>query len=102
VVRHPTFTPEKQAAPSARAYGSEGWGFESLRAHAGQWPFSVLRMRRCWFFDDSFDDLTDGWSGRGDPVFDGQVVGLSGLAVDPWLLSVTPNDDYCRVIRSTG
>src|SRR5271166_2170725 len=87
---------------SARAYGSEGWGFESLRAHAGQWPFSVLRGRRCWFFDDSFDDLTDGWSGRGDPVFDGQVVGLSGLAVDPWPLSVTPNDDYCSVIRSTG
>lgn len=35
-------------------------------------------------------------------MFDGQVVGLSGLAVEPSLLSVTPNDGYCRVIRGTG
>jgi hypothetical protein len=43
--------------PSARAYGSEGWGFESLRARPGQRRFSSLWKGLCWFFDDSFDDL---------------------------------------------
>ena len=38
---------------SARAYGSEGWGFESLRARSAQRRLPSLWRRRCWFFDDS-------------------------------------------------
>src|SRR6476620_12036141 len=44
----------------ACANGSEGWGFESLRAHPGQGRFPSLRRRRHWFFDDSFGDLMGG------------------------------------------
>src|SRR5271167_192734 len=45
-------------APSACAYGSEGWGFESLRARPAQRPFPSLRKCLCVHIDDSFDDLT--------------------------------------------
>jgi hypothetical protein len=61
--------------PSACAYGSEGWGFESLRAHAVQRRFPSMWSVLCWFFDDSFDDpgvlpapedqLSAGSEGRG-------------------------------------
>jgi hypothetical protein len=46
--------------PSACAYGSEGWGFESLRAHAAQRPFPSVWEAARLLIDDSFDHLTGG------------------------------------------
>jgi hypothetical protein len=39
--------------PSACSYGSEGWEFESLRAHSTQRRFPSLRRPRYSFSDDS-------------------------------------------------
>jgi hypothetical protein len=55
---------------SARAYRSEGWGFESLRARPAQRCFLSSWRRRHWFFDDSFGDLMRG-PGTGRPVVHG-------------------------------
>ena len=58
----------------------------------GSNPFGRTQVRGAFIvveapllvLDDSVDDLTDGWSGRGDPVFDGsggRVVGFSSGAM---------------------
>ena len=54
LVQHPVT--ERAWAPSARAYGSEGWGFESLRARPAQRPFPSLRKCLCLQIDDTLDD----------------------------------------------
>ena len=46
----------RSSTDRASDYGSEGWGFESLRARAAQRRFPSSWRRLCWFFDDTFDD----------------------------------------------
>src|ERR1700757_4789781 len=52
-------TGARSSTDRASDYGSEGWGFESLRARTAQRPFPSLWRRLCWSFDDSFDDSSD-------------------------------------------
>jgi hypothetical protein len=43
--------------PSARAYGSEGWGFESLRARPAQGRFACPSQSATLMVDDTSDNL---------------------------------------------
>jgi hypothetical protein len=98
---------------------SEGWEFESLRAHAAQKCFPSSGRRRCRDFDDSFDDTSHyvrarfaGLSSesmpataeRGRAVLRGRGVGHGPLAVigcGNWRLRVR-GPRRCRPCRRRG
>ena len=96
----PRRTPADHTGRLESAYGSEGWGFESLRARSAQRRFLPLWEAARLPIDDSFDDMTGGlWTcGPEEHLSESQAVAGSAF----WDQFATtrracrPTEDYTR------